>query len=347
MAVNLDLIEKSVEWQHAEFPFSGVMTVRENGEAVFERAYGLANRADELPNRVDTRFAMASGSKIFTAVAICQLVEKGLIGFDSRLKDCLDVSFPHFDPGVTIEHLLTHTSGIPDYFDEEVEDDYEALWKERPMYNMRGPRDFLPMFQQGRMKFSPGERFGYSDGGFVVLGLVIEQHTEMPFVRYVEENVLKRAGMTDSGYFATDRLPGNTAYNYIDDETGGGWRTNIFAVPVIGEPDGGAFTTAGDMTRFWSALFENRLLDGRLTAEMIQPRVKAETEGENLEYGYGIWCRMSGEEIKSYYVTGWDPGVAFQSEVFPKERLEINVIGNANKPTFPMYRALLRAIGRE
>ena len=101
------------------------------------------------------------------------------------------------------------------------------------MYNVRSPRDFLPLFQHKRMKFRPGERFEYNDGGFIILGLIIEQQTGMSFSKYVEENVLAPCGMSHSGYFAANQLPGRTAYAYIHNEATNTWRTNFFAVPIV------------------------------------------------------------------------------------------------------------------
>ena len=120
-------------------PFSGVVRVQEGDTVVFQKGYGLANRADAIPNTSSTRFGMASGCKIFTAVAVLQLVQAGKLALETRLSACLDVDFPHFDPDVTVLHLLTHTSGVPDYCDEELGDDFEALWLERPSYRMRIP----------------------------------------------------------------------------------------------------------------------------------------------------------------------------------------------------------------
>ena len=153
MPINVRALEDVITLQHKRSPFSGVIFVREQDEIVFAQSYGMANQAEQIPNTVHTRLGMASGAKTFTSVAICQLVERGRITFDTRLKDCLDIPLPQFDSDVTLHHLLTHSAGIPDYFDEAVMDDYEALWQEPPMYAFRTPRDFLALFADGAMKF--------------------------------------------------------------------------------------------------------------------------------------------------------------------------------------------------
>ncbi|MCR2806559.1 beta-lactamase family protein [Paenibacillus sp. SCIV0701] len=153
----------------ADVPFSGAIRVQAMGQIV-EKGIGSANRSERIPNRPDTRFGIASGCKIFTAAAICQLAEQGKLRFDDRLLDLVSADFPHFDPGVTVHHLLTHSSGVPDYFDEDVMDDFSELWRAVPSYAMQTPSDLLPLFQNGAMKFSPGETFAYCNSGFILLG---------------------------------------------------------------------------------------------------------------------------------------------------------------------------------
>ena len=345
MLLGVGQIKGIVEALDRKRPFSGVVSVQEGEKVLFEKGYGLANRAEAIPNTPRTRFQMASGCKIFTSVAICQLVEKGKVSFDTSLGRCLDVSFRHFDPNITLHHLLTHSSGITSYFEEDVDDDYEALWKDRPMYGIRSPRDFLPMFQDKKMKFTPGERFDYNDGGFILLGLVVEQLSGMSFSSYVEENILTVCGMADSGYFATDRLPGRTAYAYIKNEADQTWRTNFFAVPIVGGPDGGAYTTAPDMAKFWSALLDNRLLTEDVTDQLLCPQIAARSEGADIYYGYGVWMFKPGDDVVHYYVEGWDPGVAFLSAVYPEKDVVITILGNTNRSVWPIHDEVVRTMG--
>ncbi|SEA25072.1 Beta-lactamase [Thalassobacillus cyri] len=140
-------LNKVIEGVVKTVDFSGVVYIKERDEVTFQSAYGLAHRSARLSNTVHTRFGIASGCKLFTAIGICQLVETGAISFDTKLKDCLNLEFPNFDKNITIHHLLTHTSGISDYFDEEEMMDFEELWKDRPVYEMTSLHDFLPLFQ--------------------------------------------------------------------------------------------------------------------------------------------------------------------------------------------------------
>ena len=335
-----DCIERMAEPE----PFSGVVYLTRGEEVLFEKALGHAIRSESIPNRVATRFQMASGCKIFTSVAICRLVGEGRLGFDARLGECVDMEFPNYDPGITIRHLLTHTSGITSYFEEDIDPDYEALWRDVPMYRVRRPADFLPLFKDKSMKFSPGERFDYNDGGFILLGLVIESLSAMSFPAFVQKSVFEPAGMKDSGYFATDRLPGRTAYAYIRNEDGT-WRTNFFAVPIVGAPDGGAYTTAPDMAGFWRALMENRLLGADTIRLMMESQVTTSWKAPYTHYGYGVWIDRPQETVRKYFVEGSDPGVAMRSAVYPGEGVTLTMMGNTGRALWPLWAEIERILG--
>jgi CubicO group peptidase (beta-lactamase class C family) len=329
MVIHIAELERAIEEQHEKSSFSGVIWVKEQSEIIFSKSYGLANRSEAIPNTINTRFATASGTKTFTSVAICQLVEKNLLTFDTLLKDCLDIPFPNFDPAISVHHLLTHSSGIPDYFDEAVMDDYEALWKERPMYSICTLRDFLPMFQDRVMEFAPGERFSYNNAGYILLGLIVEQFSKLSFQEYVETNIFAICDMTDSGFFSMDCLPPRTAYGYIQ-KSDREWRTNFYAVPVIGGSDGGALTTVGDMEKFWQALMTHQLLSATILKQMLTPHIPTGQQfgnGANIYYGYGIWIAKQGEAL-SYHMFGGDPGVSFYSSMYVDRDIQITLMGN-------------------
>lgn len=323
-----------------ELRFSGSILVG-NQESEYTLAYGYANRSEKIKNTANTKFGIASGCKIFTAIAICQLVQEGKLSFDSFLKDCIDVDFSNFDPNITIHHLLTHSSGVPDYFDEEVLDDYESLWKDKPMYSLHAPADFLPLFQHGQMKFKPNEKFHYNNTGFILLGLIVENITKLEFTTYVEQNIFQKCGMYDSGYYRMDQLPATTAQGYIDSDQS--WRTNIYAIPIKGGPDGGAYTTVKDLKIFWDALFDNRLLDTHYTELLLTPHIK---DNEYIYYGYGVWILKINNEIVKYFVMGSDPGVSMQSSV-NRHGLHVHIVGNTNIYTGEIARRIDEHIFKE
>lgn len=337
---NID-IEKAIEKVNKVKPFSGVVLVEHNENIIFQRAYGFANRSEEILNTMDTRFGIASGCKIFTAAAICQLVEKGLLSFDTLLKDCLNTSFTHFDNNISVHHLLTHSSGIPDYFDEDVMTDYEELWNDMPMYRMKSPKDFISMFANQKMKFTPGSKFQYNNTGFIILGLIIEQQTGMSFTDYVEKNIFLPCNMNDSGYFSLDRLPKKVAYGYIDNESDGTWKTNIYSIPIIGGPDGGAFVTAADMIKFWKGLFGGKLLSKEYIQKLTTDYISA---GDEEHYGYGIWISKRKNEIYKYHLMGGDPGVCFRTSFYPEKDIRIVVMGNKDSGAYAITKEIENSI---
>jgi CubicO group peptidase (beta-lactamase class C family) len=153
--------------------------------------------------------------------------------------------------------LLSHTSGIADYYEEEDEhedDDFANVWTNRPSYRMPRPADFLPLFANLPPYRAPGQRFQYSNAGYILLGLIIEELTGAPYAEIVTQRVLQPAGMHASGFFALDEVRPDVAIGYLPPrQPGQPWRSNIFAVPSVGGADGGAFSNAADLDRFLTA----------------------------------------------------------------------------------------------
>ncbi|MFX3675169.1 MAG: serine hydrolase domain-containing protein [Paenisporosarcina sp.] len=327
-------ISERIEKIQSNNHFSGTVLVKDNDKILADVSYGFANRSEQLKNHSETRYGIASGCKFFTSIAICQLVEKGKISFDSTLRESLD--FPFFDEKITIHHLLTHTSGMPDYFDEEIMDDFEELWIKNPMYHIRKLTDFLPLFQYKNMKSKPGELFHYNNAGYILLGLIVEQASGLVFTDYVEDFIFKKAGMMDSGYFAFDSLPKNTALGYIDNPNGT-WKTNIYSLPVKGGSDGGAFVTATDMVNLWEALWDHQLLSEELTNQLLTTHTHVK---EDSFYGYGIWIKKKENNIFKYHVMGYDPGVSFHSAYYPHSARKVVVCSNKSNGAFDIMNGI-------
>ena len=190
------------------------------------------------------------------------------------------------------------------------------------------------------MKFEPGRRFSYNNGGYVLLGLAVEDASGMPYADFIERHVFARAGMTDSGFFEMNALPDRTAYGYLDDG-----RTNIYEVPIKGMPDGGAFVTAPDMSSFWDALLGHRLLRPDVTSAFLSPHVAADPGGDDeRHYGYGLWMAVEDGVVSRYTSSGADPGVAFLSARFIVENVELTILGNTESDAWPLFAILKQAI---
>lgn len=329
-------MEKKVEMQKAqsENDFSGTVYIESDQGNVFHESWGYANRSDRLENNAETRYGIASGCKLFTAIAVCQLVEQRKLEFESTLGEVLPHRFEHIEADITIHQLLTHTSGVPDYFDEEVMEDFEELWIENPMYQFRSLQRFLPLFENEKMKFPPGERFHYNNAGYILLGLIVEEVTEMEFAAYVRQQIFEPAGMNASGYYSFDMLPANTALGYIEQDDGT-YRTNIYSLPAKGGSDGGAYVTVKEMASLWRALLSNRLLSRTMTEVLLS----AHTEAYDDHYGYGVWIDKSGDTVRKYHIMGYDPGVSFHSSYYPDEGYTVVVCSNKSEGAFEMLEA--------
>ena len=241
--------------------------------------------------------------------------------------------------------MLTHTSGIPDYFDEEKVVDFDNFTVSLPWYELKGPKDYLAVFPDEAMKFPPGRRFSYSNGGYILLGVVIEELTGLMYHEYVEQAILKAIGMNRSGYFALNQLPEKTALGYI--EEAGRWRTNIYNLPIIGASDGGVFTTIDDLATLWKAFWANEILPKELVEIFAAPYVKVELEGENTYYGHGLWIDKNASGQPEFYMTGCDAGVSFKSSVKRDTDLQVTVISNTTSGAWPVLRDIENTLNRQ
>lgn len=332
--MNDEMNWKRLTKRQKELAFSGSIYVEHEEEVLFSDAFGYADISEKIANHPGTRFSIASGSKIFTSIAICILAGEGKLDFNTRLSNCLDIDFLHFDEAVTIHHLLTHTSGVPDYFDEDEMDDYEDLWEERPMYKVRSPKDFLPMFQYKRMDDVPGIGFKYNNTGYIILGLIIEQISGMAYSDYIEQNIFQKAGMLTSGYFSADALLENTASGYIENSDGS-LKTNTFSLPARGGPDGGAYVTAEDFGLLWKALRDGKILSDEVKRTFLKPQVDV---AEDIQYGYAGYMETSGESVVKYIQMGYDPGVNFRAVHYPNQDHTIVVCSNKSEGAYEMLK---------
>ncbi|MCL2854750.1 MAG: beta-lactamase family protein [Defluviitaleaceae bacterium] len=283
--------------------FNGVVCVIKNGETLFKQAYGYADLPNKRPNKVDTIFEVASGSKAFVATGVMKLVEEGKLTLDSTIGSLLDLGFKQISPDITVRQLLNHTSGIPDYFDESVMDDMSELWAKFPNYQMRFPSDMLPTFIDRPMMYPAGEKFQYNNTGYVVLALIIEKVTGMEFDKYLAQMIFKPCGMTSTGYYELDRLPANCATAYIYDEERDEYFTNYYSTNVKSDGAGGVYTTVDDIASFWKCFLAGDIV----SKETVKIMTSAQAYDEDDDgYGFGFW--LDGDVP---FFQGMDPGISF------------------------------------
>lgn len=323
--------------------FRGNIYIVQNAGVMYERESGFADLPNKIPNTRETKFASASAGKVFVAVGILQLIEQGRLQLDDTLGMFLSTELGEMDPQVTIRQLLTHTSGVPDYFDESVMEEYEELWTDFPNYKIRHNSDLLPLFIHKPMMYPRGERFQYNNSGYVLLALIIEKITGMDFDEYLKINVFDVCGMTDTGYYELDRLPAKCAQHYIYCADTGDYRTNIFSVDVKGTGAGGAFITVTDIVRFWTALLEGRLISKAMVREMLKKQSGDGADEEEGYYGYGVWIIESEQGEDLAYFQGCDPGVSFISEYNPNTGTISVLVSNYGDNVWKEMRKIRKA----
>ena len=313
--------------------FSGAVRVDRSDRIELARAYGLAHRGFEIPNAVDTRFGIASGAKGFTALVVVSLIEDGVLELSTPARSVLGSDLQLIDDGVTVEHLLSHRSGIGDYLDEEAGFEIEEYVMPVPVHELATTEDYLAVLDGHASKFAPGDRFAYCNAGYVVLALIAERASGVPFYELVEQRICRRAGMTDTAFLRSDQLPARTALGYV--EVDGEWRTNVFHLPVRGTGDGGIYSTVGDISSFWQAFFAGRIVSTDWVAEMVRPRSDAPRHSKR--YGLGFWLHASTDVV---ILEGCDAGVSFRSLHAPSTHVTLTVISNTAGGTWPIARYL-------
>lgn len=315
---SIQALEDRIDKVAREIEFSGAISICQAESPLYEKAFGYRDIQNQLPNLSATRFGIASGTKFFTALGIGRLIDQGLLKLHTQVGELSSDYVGFINPRATILHLLTHTSGIFDYYDEEIEQDFDHFYVSIPWYRLETPSDYWPLFQGQAAKFEPGERYSYSNGGYVFLALLIEKITGRLFRDFMQEQVFQVASMPQTGFYALNMLPANTALGYLEDRQ----TTNIFNLPIRGGGDGGLFTTAADLRAFWRNLLANRILSPELTDAFLQTQHPFDEESG---YGCGVYKRIDGS---LYAIVGGDAGVGFDSRYLVDSKIIISILSN-------------------
>lgn len=320
-----------------EAAFTGVVRVDRGDEVVLEKAYGFADRRWEIPNVAGTRFAIASGVKGLTALAVVSLVEEGALELTTTVRSVLGGDLPLIDEGVTVEQLLAHRSGIGDYFDEDLPGEITDYLLPVPVHRLAETEDYLAVLDGFPTKFAPDERFSYCNGGYVVLALIAERASGVPFRELVAGCVCEPAGMVDTEFLRSDELPMDAAVGYLAAD---GLRTNVLHLPVRGTGDGGAYTTTGDMRRFWVSFLAGRIVSEFWVREMTRPRSDVPDAGRR--YGLGFWLHPTSDSV---LLLGYDAGVSFSSLHNPHDDVTATVTSNWSEGAWPLGRFFQQQFG--
>lgn len=327
------MLEQDVDSVAEETGFSGVVRVDVGDEVDLAKAYGLANRSYEIPNTVETQFGIASGTKGLTAVAVASLIEDGLLELTTTARSVLGEDLPLIDDAVTIEHLLSHRSGIGDYLDEDADLDFADYLMPVPVHELAGTEEYLAVLDGHPAKFAPGAEFSYCNSAFVVLALIAERTSGVPFHELVRQRVCEPAEMHDTEFLRSDELSARAAIGYLDID--GRSRTNVFHLPVQGSGDGGIYSTATDISSFWRALFAGRIVSTDRVEELT--RARTDVTRQSMRYGLGFWLHESSNVV---VLEGSDAGVSFRSGHDPRRGITHTVISNTSDGAWPIARLL-------
>jgi CubicO group peptidase (beta-lactamase class C family) len=328
----VDDLESSVDRVAEATGFSGVVRVDRGGRVEFAKAYGLAHRGHGIPNAVDTRFGLASGTKGLTALTVMSLIDEGRLALGTTARSVLGEDLPLIDDDVTVEHLLAHRSGIGDYFDEDVLESDTDYVLPIPVHRLVTTPDYLDVLGGYPQKFAPGERFSYNNSGFVVLALIAERAGGTPFAELVRTRVGEPAGMADTEFLRSDEPSARMALGYLE---GDGLRTNVLHLPVCGSGDGGIYSTAADIHALWSAMLAGRIVPPARLAEMIRPH--SDVPSESMRYGLGFWLHRTGDAVM---LVGGDAGVSFRTVQSPSTGVTHTVLSNTSAGAWPVTRQI-------
>jgi CubicO group peptidase (beta-lactamase class C family) len=322
-------IEAFLNQQVTEDKLSGAVLIAKDGKAIFKKAYGLADKSTNAPNKTDTKFNLGSMNKMFTSVAIAQLAEKGKLSFDDKVGKYLP-DYPNKDvrEKVSIHQLLTHTAGLGSFWNKKFDERRTGI---------KTVADYLALFADEPLLFEPGARFQYSNSGFVVLGAIIEKVSGQNYYDYVRQHIYKPAGMTNSDAYEMTEKTTNMAMGYTSEGQASKTRKeNSDSRPNRGGPAGGGYSTVEDLLKFAVALHENKLISAKSLELVTTGKVKM---GGNLyAYGFGD-IRVNGK--RSFGHNGGAPGIASSLSIFPELGYTVIVMTNYDPPNMmPVVRKL-------
>jgi len=329
LAAQSERIASCMQDAAASLGFSGTVYAR-HGNLIVERSFGTSDAAGEVPNSSRTRFNIGSANKMFIAIAIGRLVDRGVLQFDAPIGRYLPGLKPEF-ADITIAQLLDHTSGLGDYFRPENHAAIEAA---------KTATDLLPLALASPPAFQPGSKRSYSNSGFIVLGAVIEKVSGETWAAFIQQEILDPIGMTDT---RLDSVGGATPMSRMSPE-GKLDKPRPALGPVLASPAGGMFSTPSDLSRLLTAVFGGRLLSKATLAVLLTPR--PDPAGGPGTFGYGFVIRE--KPTSKVGIGGGAPGVNADVAYFPESGWQLVALSNFDPPVATqMNRVLEQAVFSE
>jgi CubicO group peptidase (beta-lactamase class C family) len=309
-------LESFLERLAAADAFSGTVLLAKHGNVLYRSAHGLASKRFDVFNRINTKFNLGSANKMFTGVAILQLVQAGELSLDDPLSRFLSEEWlpVEMTEKIKIKHLLTHTSGLGSYFNETYMKSSKNLFREL--------EDYRPLIADSELAFEPGTDWKYSNTGMFLLGVVIEKVSGENFFDYIRMHIYEPAGMINSDCYDMDTPVPNLAIGYTKGEEGE-WRNNLYLHVIRGGPAGGGFSTVEDLFRFDQALRSHKLLDREHTEMVWSP--KPELNSPSYGFGFGI-DGTPDDRIVGH--GGGFPGINAQLDIYLDSGYTVAVLSN-------------------
>ncbi|MDB6147028.1 MAG: serine hydrolase [Spartobacteria bacterium] len=310
----------------AENKLSGVILIAKDGSAIASKASGVANKEKNAPVSLDTKFNIGSMNKMFTGIAITQLAQEGKLDFTDPINKHLR-EYPNKEVGakVTIHQLLTHTSGMGTYTNDRFRSERTKLTTIAAHF---------PLFVNDPLAFAPGEKFAYSNSGYMVLGAIVERVSGQDYYTYIRDHIFRPAGMINSGFYEPGKAIPNLAVGYTKMDAEGKeseqLHDNTDLIEIRGGPAGGGYSTAPDLVKFHHALRSDKLLNREYTD--LATKGKVEAPGPIGHYAYGFGDKVfDGKHIVGHN-GGW-PGVAANFEMYPELGYTSVILMNSDPPT--------------
>ena len=308
--------------------FSGVVLVARDGMPIFKKAYGMADRERNISNQVNTKFCIGSMNKMFTAIAIAQLVEQGKLSYDDLIGKYLGEEWVLSEVGeqVKISHLLSHTSGIAEYLTDEF------LISSAETY--RTLEDYKPIIKELSLTFEPGTRWEYCNTGFLLLGAIIEKAAGMDYWDYIKGHIFDPVEMNNTIGLDRNRSLSNLAMGYEKGQEEGEalWRKTAFAGKIDGSPSGGGYSTVDDLLKFAEALGSDLLISKESKKLLMSTKPGLSSR----EYGYGFIISSSGKFGRIVGHGGAAPGVSANFRIFVDKGYTMIILSNLSEASLPV-----------
>ncbi|MEM6345647.1 MAG: serine hydrolase domain-containing protein [Bacteroidota bacterium] len=275
--VFVDKLDKYLSELSVDENFGLSVVIAKDGKQLLQKSYGFASREHRVANEIDTKFNIASIGKLFTAVAILQLREQGKIDLNNTVGDYLP-NFPNqfVRDSTTIQQLLTHTSGLPLWFDEEFD--------KQPKFEYLRLGDYLPLYEKLSIDKSKIGTNSYSNVGFIALGFVIEAVAKTSYRDYLRQHIFEPLGMQETNLWSLTEIIPNVAVGYVRPSSKQDWWKTNYHLNKGSSPAGGAYSSPRDLATFYDGLLSNKIISKESWDLMISPQ----TQTPYGEYGYGI-----------------------------------------------------------